>query len=70
MKKIFFLILALCTGFYALAQEPVWRARWIFKAQSNSGSNEWIAFRKRVNLDKVPQRLPARIAADTKYWPR
>ncbi len=68
MKKILFLILALCTGFLALAQEPVWRARWISKQQSNSGSNEWIAFRKRVNLDKVPQSLPARIAADTKYW--
>ena len=68
MKRILFLILALCTGFLALAQEPVWRARWISKQQSNSGSNEWIAFRKRVNLDKVPQSLPARIAADTKYW--
>ena len=68
MKRILFLFLALCTGFLALAQEPVWRARWISKQQSNSGSNEWIAFRKRVNLDKVPQSLPARIAADTKYW--
>ncbi|MBQ2222113.1 MAG: glycoside hydrolase, partial [Bacteroidales bacterium] len=68
MKKYLFLILALCSGFFALAQEPAWRARWISKSQSNSGSNEWIAFRKRINLDKVPQRLPARIAADTKYW--
>ncbi len=68
MKRILFLFLALCTGFLALAQEPAWRARWISKSQSNSGSNEWIAFRKRVKLDKVPQRLPARIAADTKYW--
>ena len=68
MKRILFLFLALCTGFLALAQEPAWRARWISKSQSNSGSNEWIAFRKRINLDKVPQSLPARIAADTKYW--
>ena len=50
MKKYLFLILALCSGFFALAQEPAWRARWISKSQSNSGSNEWIALNLLVIL--------------------
>ena len=30
--------------------------------------NQWIAFRKDVNLDRVPASAPARIAVDSKYW--
>ena len=32
------------------------------------GPNQWIAFRKDVELDKVPDSVPARIAVDSKYW--
>ena len=32
------------------------------------GPNQWIAFRKDVKLDKVPDSAPARIAVDSKYW--
>lgn len=47
-----------------------WQAKWITKAQCNSESNSWIAFRKTVVLDSVPEKLEANIAADTKYWLR
>ena len=30
--------------------------------------NQWIAFRKDVNLEKVPSEAVARISADSKYW--
>lgn len=45
-----------------------WQAGWITKAQCNSQANSWIAFRKTVSIAEVPERLEARIAADTKYW--
>jgi len=45
-----------------------WKARWISKEQSNSGTNLWMAFRTRVTIDDVPSSVTARIAADTKYW--
>ena len=31
-------------------------------------TNQWIAFRKDIRLDQVPQEAIARIAADSKYW--
>ena len=30
--------------------------------------NQWIAFRKDINLEEVPSSVPARIAVDSKYW--
>ena len=46
-----------------------WKAHWITRAYDcASGTNTWVAFRKSVDIDKVPARLEARIAADSKYW--
>ncbi len=45
-----------------------WKARWISKEQSNSGTNLWMGFRKKVTIDKLPSSVIARIATDTKYW--
>lgn len=45
-----------------------WKADWIIKEQCNSTPNTWLRVRKMVNLDRVPAKLEAKIAADSKYW--
>ena len=55
-------------GSSATAGEYSWKAKWISKEQCTSEANTWLAFRKDVHLDKVPQSLVAHIAADSKYW--
>ena len=63
--------LAICGLFWgssATAGEYSWKAKWISKEQCTSEANTWLAFRKDVHLDKVPQSLVAHIAADSKYW--
>lgn len=42
------------------------RGRWIGTA--TSAPNQWLAFRRSVDLPSVPARATARIAADSKYW--
>ena len=70
MKRLLYLTLALgllVCSFGAGAHE--WKAHWITRAYDcASGTNTWVAFRKSVDIDKVPARLDARIAADSKYW--
>lgn len=71
MKKTFlFCCIACLLGnlFSLQAGEHKWKAKWISKSESQSEANSWLAFRKKVNLDKVPKSLTARIATDTKYW--
>lgn len=45
-----------------------WKARWISKEQTQSGVNQWMAFRHKVTLENIPSTVTARIAVDTKYW--
>ena len=45
-----------------------WQAKWISRAYSPCAANTWIAFQKKVELGSVPAELPAKIAADSKYW--
>ena len=72
MKRFFTIaaltVLALLTSVGSAAQEYSWKAKWISKEQCLSEANTWLAFRKDVTLDKVPESLVARIAADSKYW--
>ena len=72
MKRFFTIaaltVLALLTSVSSAAQEYSWKAKWISKEQCLSEANTWLAFRKDVTLDKVPESLVARIAADSKYW--
>ena len=46
----------------------MWKAKWISKSQTQSQTNTWLAFRKNVSIESVPETLIARMAADTKYW--
>lgn len=45
-----------------------WRAKWINTESCQSATNSWLIYRKSVELDGKPERLMARIAADSKYW--
>ena len=37
-------------------------------AEATAASNQWIAFRRDVKLEAVPQEVQAHIAVDSKYW--
>lgn len=67
-KTLLIAVLVLSFGFLAAAEEYSWKAKWISKQESQSETNTWIGFRKKVSVDKVPESLVARIAADSKYW--
>jgi hypothetical protein len=45
---------------------PAWSARWI--GPSGSQPNQWSCYRTTFRLGTVPSSVPARLAADTKYW--
>ena len=43
-----------------------WEANWIW--DDSDTANTWMNFRKQVQLEEVPDSVPARIAVDTRYW--
>ncbi len=43
-------------------------AKWITSMHSQSATNTWLAFRKVVEVDEVPQTAVTQIAVDSKYW--
>lgn len=52
----------------ATIPDGVWKAHWINTERCQSQTNTWLAYRKTVNIENIPQQLVARIAADSKYW--
>jgi len=48
--------------------EKKWTAQWITTQGVKNEANTWMCFRKEVNVQKVPKKLIASIAADSKYW--
>jgi hypothetical protein len=44
-----------------------WQAQWI-GTENASQQNSWIAFRKSIDLQEIPESGVARIACDSKYW--
>ena len=61
-------IIALLFASTLNATEANWKAKWISRSYAAGTGNTWIAFQKKVELKSVPAELPARIAADSKYW--
>ena len=49
-------------------ENPAWAGQWITASDCHDNPNTWIAFRKTAEVDQVPEKLEARIAADSKYW--
>ncbi len=45
-----------------------WKAKWIWHKDAEKSKNAWLCFNKTVKLDKIPEVLSARIAAENKYW--
>ena len=51
-----------------MSAQETWDARWIGKQEYRSETNTWLAFKKKVDVQEVPDKMIARIAADSKYW--
>ena len=45
-----------------------WEAKWIWDKENLTEKNVWMCFNKKINIDKVPEKLTAHISADSKYW--
>ena len=69
MKYVITFLLCLHSMFAVeVFANDTWKAKWISKSQTQSQTNTWLAFRKNVSIESVPETLIARMAADTKYW--
>lgn len=45
-----------------------WTAKWIWDKENLTENNVWMCLNKKVNLNKIPEKLTAHISADSKYW--
>lgn len=45
-----------------------WKAKWIWHNKYKSKKNAWLCFNKKINIEKTPELLIAKIAAENKYW--
>ena len=45
-----------------------WKAKWIWDKENLTEKNVWMCFNKKLNLNKIPEKLIADISADSKYW--
>lgn len=69
MRHLLFILAVACCGLLHAAGDFPEKARWITAAQGEvDAPNTWIAFRRDVQLDKLPREVVASIAADSKYW--
>ncbi len=68
MKRFLLIIAALLLAALHLSGAEAWKARWIARSYCTETGNVWVAFQKKVELQAVPSVLPAKIAADSKYW--
>lgn len=67
MKRIHLLLLLLITNVIVMKAEE-WRAEWICASGCEHKSNTWQIFRKSFAVGEKPDRVEARISADSKYW--
>ena len=68
MKRTLIIIAALLFAALQLSGAEAWKARWISRSYCTETGNAWVAFQKKVDIQAVPAVLPAKIAADSKYW--
>jgi len=45
-----------------------WKAKWIWLDEEKESKNAWLCFNKALNIDELPNKLIAKIAAENKYW--
>jgi len=53
---------------FLLADAQTRQAQWISAAGASNKVNTWLAFQKNIDLKKLPQKVTAKIAVDSKYW--
>ena len=70
MKNIFKFLALIAVSFSLLncTPPPAKVAEWITYPEFKHESNQWIQFRKQVDLNKKPKELKTIISADSKYW--
>jgi len=69
ITSLFFFQFLLCTQ----AQSPIaenvnWKADWITAKGQKNEPNNWTAFGKTFEVEKIPAKAMAKIACDSKYW--
>ncbi|MBQ5663818.1 MAG: alpha-L-rhamnosidase N-terminal domain-containing protein [Bacteroidaceae bacterium] len=68
MKKSIILFLLTLACNICTATSDANDGKWICAAECTHSENTWQIFRKKIVLDKKPDKAQARIAADSKYW--
>lgn len=68
-KALLASVLTLASASFAGAESRSdWKAHWITHSWVQSSTNTWVSYRKEVNVTKCPEKLIAKIGADSKYW--
>ena len=44
-----------------------WKAQWIWQ-EEDGPANAWVAFRRTIQLEEIPEKVTVNISADSKYW--
>lgn len=68
MKRIICAALLCLVCASSFSQPYEWKSWWISAPEVLYYPNMWMGFYKSVPVDAVPSSLPARIAADSRYW--
>lgn len=68
MKKTFSLLLLMLAYCICAAASRQDDGKWICATDCKHNENTWQIFRKKITLDRKPDKAYARIAADSKYW--
>jgi alpha-L-rhamnosidase len=68
MKKIGFIVLLLLCIYNGDLFSQSQAAQWITTPGMPNKANTWMAFQKSVVVKRVPSKIMARIAVDSKYW--
>lgn len=59
----------ICLLFFVWSIVSAWGQNWITSPEQEvNAPNTWIAFRRDVQIDKLPSEVVAQIAVDSKYW--
>ena len=71
LKIRFISITVLCFLLFSPAlvkAEKSWKAKWISTDRSQSATNTWLAYRKIIDIQEIPEKAISKIAVDSKYW--
>lgn len=62
------ILLLLALGISGIPASGQDKAQWITTFENQNATNTWMCFRKDFELESLPGKVSARIAADSKYW--